>query len=726
MSADGSYPDVAARAVASASQQTPSPIYGYLRVGTQQKIYLFGTLEQGSGWLATIVHAQAQPYDYAAVFAATDLTRPVPGMESFGHTVVSGGVGTEDPYRNLGDREAREAVEARFREFPPAQRDDVAFWRFERKSAIADFTDQATRFLNDPLNRYSYLWGTKVALARIAYADRELARLHAGGTAVGVGSDGSYPEVAARAVTNAAQQAASPLYGYVRLGAQQKVYLFGAIGDAQQWLGAFVHGQAPYEYAAVFAATDLSRPIAGMESFAHTAVSGAYIGADGSYPEVAARAVTNAAQQAASPLYGYVRLGAQQKVYLFGAIGDAQQWLGSIVNGQSPYDYVAIFAAPNLSHPLPGMESFGRAAISGTYVGSLLPFLLGLPLGGLAGYFLRRWQEENPGHTLPGVSPGVLKAPSIPPTAAKTSGDYNVGGPWLDIEAPYVGGPWLDMVGPQVGGPWLDMVGPQVGGPWLDMVGPQVGASMYPSHDRPYHGESEADRKRKWPQTRALIEAAKREAVDYNAAYPAAALVWSLDPSGPSSVPGVQLTGGTTMTMPFSSYAEALDYMRSRVQTPHVALALFDTTSPHWPNPMSWTKSDDPVYAQIIAERTGTVRTAGDYGSTAIGSALDDVRKKAEDLAARRAGNVIGVIHTAKDDLWHVLAFHSADDADDWLNTATQDPASYTYAAYFDKHGDSWPHAYIEKISGMRAAPGTEVPRRSASVGWRHRHGWAA
>jgi len=615
---DGSYPDVAARAVASASQQTPSPIYGYFRVGSQQKIYLFGTLEQGSGWLASIVHAQAQPYDYAAVFAASDLSHPVPGMESFGHTVVSGG---------------------------------------------------------------TY-----------------------------VGADGSYPEVAARAVANAAQQASSPLYGYYRHGSQQKVYLFGAIADAQQWLGAFAHGQAPYDYAAVFAASDLSQPIAGMESFAHTA----YVGADGSYPEVASRAVMHAAQQAPSPLYGYYRLGGQQKVYLFGAITDAQQWIGSIVHGQSPYEYVAVFSASDLSRPVPGLESFSHAAVSGTYVGQLLPFLLGLPLGGAAGYFLRRWQEDNPGRALPGVPAGVLKAPNVPPAVPKTSGDY-VGGPWLDIAAPYVGGPWLDVIGPQVGGPWLDIepimpYGADIADPWLPWLAGDTYAGASYGYDRPYHVESEADRRRRWPQTRALIESAKREAVDFNASYPAAALVWSLDSSGPSSVPGAQMTG-TTMTMPFSSYAEALDYMRSRMQTPHVALALFDTASPHWPNPVSWTKSDDPVSAQIIAERTGTVPRV----SAAVGSAIDDVRDRAQSLAARREGDVIGVIHTSTDGLWHTLAFRSSDDADDWLGTATQDPAAFTYAAYYDKQDFSWPHPVNEKVGG--SSPGKSR---------HHRHGWAA
>ena len=147
---------------------------------------------------------------------------------------------------------------------------------------------------------------------------------------------------------------------------------------------------------------------------------------------------------------------------------------------------------------------------------------------------------------------------------------------------------------------------------------------------------------------------------------------------------------------------------------------MFDSASPHWPNPVSWSKSDDPASEQIIAQHVAQApRIAGGYGGTVIGTAIDDVRDKAESLAARRAGNVVGVIHTTREDVRHTMAFRSADDADDWLNTATQDPASYTYAAYFDKNGPTWPHAYVEKVSGMRAPPGTALARRASS-------GWAA
>jgi hypothetical protein len=138
------------------------------------------------------------------------------------------------------------------------------------------------------------------------------------------------------------------------------------------------------------------------------------------------------------------------------------------------------------------------------------------------------------------------------------------------------------------------------------------------------------------------------------------------------------------------------------------------------------------VIAQQAA-KTGPTRTAGDYvgAQTSIGTAIDDVRSRAQSLATKRAGNVIGVIHTLKDGLWHALAFRNADDADDWLGTATHDPASFTYAAYYDKEDYQWPHPVNEKIGGLGASkpPGAPIRREIATTsGDHHRHHtwWAA
>ena len=53
-----------------------------------------------------------------------------------------------------------------------------------------------------------------------------------------------------------------------------------------------------------------------------------------------------------------------------------------------------------------------------------------------------------------------------------------------------------------------------------------------------------------------------------------------------------------------SSHNEALAEMRKlRHELRPLALAVFDKTSPHWPNPVAWTKTDDPTYDQAIARR---------------------------------------------------------------------------------------------------------------------------
>ena len=492
-----------------------------------------------------------------------------------------------------------------------------------------------------------------------------------------------------------------------------------------------------------------------------SAYAGNYVGDDGqSYPEIAAAAVRGVHAQHRSPFYGYIRSGINQKIYLFPRLDDAGAWFSQHVQQQPDHDYAAVFSAVNLRAPVSGMEHFMRATVGcvppvgcDPQVGNWLPFFLGLPLGGLGGYFLRRWQEPaGAREQVPSLREAALALGLPPPVASqpglKTSGDPYVGGPWLDLVGqdygysdgygdhpvdefddgaydsygdPSVGGPWLDMVGPQVGGPWLDMVGPQVGGPWLDMVGPQVGGPWLD-----IVGAQTGDARRLWPQTKALIQSAISDVTSYAASYPAEAFVWTLD--APSSAPyagrssgSVVMLEGTTNIVPFSSQVEALKYLREVAQTQPVALAMFERSSQHWPNPVAWRKSDEPEHEEVIAQHVASksfTQSSGDYigADTVIGTAIDDVRRRAQALAERRAGTVIGVIHTSKDGLWHTIAFRSADDADDWLNTATQDQNAYTYAAYFDKDGDSWPSAYIEKIGGIRE------PRRPETVGaW-----WAA
>ena len=217
------------------------------------------------------------------------------------------------------------------------------------------------------------------------------------------------------------------------------------------------------------------------------------------------------------------------------------------------------------------------------------------------------------------------------------------------------------------------------------------------------------------------------------ASYPAEAYVWKLD--APSVAPFAGSTPGSTVTLegttsiaPFSSQSEALDYLREVAQSRPVALAMFERSSPHWPNPVAWRKSSEPAHEQVIAQHVSnqsTTQASGAYvgadTGTGIGAALDEVRRRAQTLAEKRAGNVIGVIHTSKDGLWHTLAFRTSDDADDWLGTATHDPASYTYAAYYDKEDVQWPHPVNEKIGVTRSAPeALDIFRRAPATtsGW--------
>jgi hypothetical protein len=651
--ADGSYPEVAAHAVQSASQQSPSPVYGYLRSDLHQRVYLFGTIEDAHGWLSAL----SQPYDYAAVFVAADLTRPVPGLESFGHSTYVGATDAELVNRATDDQFYAMYPERRHRPLnpsDPADRELIAVWK--------------------DLHRQTAERAQSLAMAGDAYV-------------------GQWP-----------------------------LFLLGAMGGGAA--GYFLRRwqeQNPGRALPLVPAGKLTAPkIPPDASVSPTKSAGDYVGQSDD--------VTSASNW--SDIRGLIRSS-----------------INAVIDSDDLVDQIARLVMQHLAQ---------QGVVDPAYVNRFLqtdwqrskPYLRGAwhasvnmdPMIDAVARSLSMYMSRHPGHA----------------QHPRVQGHPYVGGPWLDMVGPQVGGPWLDMVGPQVGGPWLDIVSgsssttpdlisqlmnaiqqddqeaaqglleqiahlaaqgdpaaahvlndifgehgadPQVGGPWLDVVGPHVGA---------------------WPETRALIESAKREAVDANSTAPAAAWVWSLDPSGPSLVPGVQLVGGTTMVTPFSSYAQALDYMRSRAQTPHVALALFDTTSSHWPNPVSWTKSDDPAYEQIIAQRASpSPRMAGSYGSTTVGTALDDLRSRAESLAAKRAGAIIGVIHTSKDGLWHTLAFRSEDDADDWLDTSTQDPTSYTYASYFNKSDPRyWPHAVIEKVSGMRSPPGTDIRRPVASGRW--------
>lgn len=389
------------------------------------------------------------------------------------------------------------------------------------------------------------------------------------------------------------------------------------------------------------------------------------------FRHAALQAVIDAQHQQASPVYGYLRIGPHQKVYLFGSEPDAHAWFDQRATVEPHFDYIAVFVA---EHPAPVVEDLGAVSVVGhdpTEVGHwFLPLALGVPAGALGGYYYRKWQEGHPGQLIPGIA-----------------GHPTVGQHW-----------------------------------GAHLLGADV-SSQVPSS---------------WPQTHALIKAAIHETVARGAPSEIA-FVWSLE------------TDGSTHVVPFGSYEQALDYMRDRIHTDHVALAAFSRRSRHWPNPLNWTKQDDPRYVPVIAQHVArhAPQVAGDVvgtypwynivgglpwqsivgglpwqsivgtgpWGTIVGDAIADVRAKAQDIATQKPGHAVGVIHAA-DGQWHALAFNTLDDADDWFGTATQDKTSFTYAAYYDKDPNGGAFVANEEIGGVRKAlaPGPLIRRGLATA----------
>ena len=241
------------------------------------------------------------------------------------------------------------------------------------------------------------------------------------------------------------------------------------------------------------------------------------------------------------------------------SLAQAKRWYQSAMPGAG---YVALFDVRDLSKPR--LEHYGTVtmieahhSVSGgpmqdTYAGHwLLPLALGVPAGALGGYYYRKWQEQHPGHYVPWLS------------GEGGSGEDVGAWPWYSIE--------------DFGPPAFAQRGP-----WIDVIGAAPHS---------------------WPRTRALIMSAIHEVMPEAQTTHLPAFVWSLE------------SNGLTEVLPFAAYAQALDYMRYRNQTDHVALAVFDRSSAHWPSPVNWTKSTDPshegVIAQQIARYTTPPHTAG-------------------------------------------------------------------------------------------------------------------
>jgi len=438
-----------------------------------------------------------------------------------------------------------------------------------------------------------------------------------------------------------------------------------------------------------------------------------HVGADASYREIASQAIRSSPPSSA---YGYLRTGLHQRVYLFGSIDDARAWFGQEhdrqrVSLEPVYDYLAVFASTDLRTPVAeDIGSAGTVASGDPDVGHwLLPLALGVPAGALGGYYYRKWQEEHPGKILPWVS----------------------GEPWVDlVGCDQVGAyPWYDIYepGPMIlrNGPALDFVGSE---PWVDLVG----------------ADGDAARRRAWPRTKALINSAISDVLNtdsYDAA--PASYVWSLESNG---IPQIA---------PFASYDQALDYMRDRIHTDHVALALFDKNSPHWPNPVNWTKNDDPAYASVIEQQvakytpqgrahlTPTVRvppgagrgtesvsarlsreaamaahasTSGVVGAwpwldvvglEVVGQAIDVLRRQAGVLAQEVSAPLVLVVRDDRN-RWQYGKFRGLDEAIDRFSRMTGDPDLFVYAALFDKSDPRFPLPIDETIGGAVPSAGAQ------------------
>jgi hypothetical protein len=717
--ADGqSYPEVASHAVRNLQQQSPSPVYGYLRTGSQQKIYLYPSLDVARGWFAALAQAQAQPYDYAAVFVATDLSRPVPGLESFGHTFVSGayvGAASEaDLIRHATDTQFfamyPERHGRKIDPSNPADRALIPIWNDLHQQTAARAQSLALAGDTQVGQFLPFLLGLPLG-GLAGYFLRRWQEQHPGHTIPGI-PPGKLP---APIIPPLPPKTSGDWLGGPWHDIEQS-YVGGPWLDIDPMFHAYV-GQAAAEHIARAAhpVNFMDRPDWGRHRAYAQSLANSILENDQIFDQVARQIlqlVGGDAHLLSQPNWPQTRMRIRGGIR---RVIDTDQLIDQIARPIIKY----------LMESRPGSAAPPPSAVQGDYVGG--PWLD----IDIVGQDVSSEEIESLARELSNTFGVPFERTQAELMEIARDMNVSVGGPWLDIE-PMVGGPWYD-IEPMVGGPWYDIESAAIGGPWLDIEEPAYTIGG-PWLDVVGANDDRA-RMRAWPQTKALIQSAINEVSASANQAPAEAYVWSLDPPNPHLEGAYAASDpyrrplppqGMTNVVPFSSPAQALDYMRERIQTPHVALALFDRRSSHWPNPTNWTKSNAPEHEPIIAQqiaRSASPRTAGDYGDasfrrTSVGAALDDVRARAQTIANKRAGSVVGVIHTTKDGLWHALAFRNADDADDWLGTATQDPAAYTYAAYYDKQDFSWPHPVNEKIGGERtvAQPGQPIRRAPATA----------
>lgn len=224
---------------------------------------------------------------------------------------------------------------------------------------------------------------------------------------------------------------------------------------------------------------------------------------------------------------------------------------------------------------------------------------------------------------------------------------------------------------------------------------------------------------RPWQQSKALIQSAIQDVMDHQ---PGARLdpnlhvvggtrtkqanlyVWSLE-APPENMRGNITFDPMTFLVPFDTMDQALAHLREASQARPLAIALFDRSSSHWPNPIRWSTGTDPgvdgMIAQYLGSRGGApvVGTGGPRVEIigAANEALAALRKQASDAAQQGEARVIGLVKWANGN-WDVQTFKSSDDADDWLGQTTNQPELYVYAAYFDKSDATFPNPMNESV----------------------------
>ena len=724
-----SYGEAAARAVNSVNAQHQSPFYGYVRSGVHPKIYLFPLLEDAKRWFDN--HMQIEgPHDYAAVFTATDLRGPISGMEHFN---TAGYMGPNTP-GYMGPNQAQ-ALIGQWMDLHGPQ--VGATWMLP--------------VLGIPLGAlggyYYGKWREKNPGKLIPFIgeDVEVGRWggHAGAQVGGPWMDLVGQDDAVR------QQQSMALIQIAIREAQRDVDLWQRLNDPVTYMVWTVHKLPIVGAREEIVTSGMARFDSLPEAleYVRQRLDPRYFGQQaGDIGPSAIAVFDRTSPHWPNPINWHRTVGPQHDAaiasyFARNAAMEAYRAKQVAAVGGPWMDLVGADALA-IAKPIaiPVLDEDGN--LTGTFVrwfptqdqisqfGGKRPEFYYDAKGGS---FIYNDPRGKPVDVGPYLSPPIkiqslLYRPTWEVQFIEPSGELtDRETAYKKAEAIYGVAYTHEQLKAEQARMFQDLFGQRasVGGPWMDLVGAQAPQ------------QADVVRRAEWPQTRALIQSAIDDVKAFAESTPAEAYVWVLDtPPAPSAgrAPGSIVTIDPTNIWAFPNQSQALAHLRDVALTRPVALAMFERSSDHWPNPTSWSKSSDPADAQAIAQHIASrsaPQMSGTYlgqvsRNTAVSAAITAVQQRALQLAHRRAGDVVGVIHTVKDGLWHALAFRNEDDADEWLELATLAPETYTYAAYFNKTNPSyWPtrpkdadkrRPVIEKISGMRSPPGTTLPRRSAAV----------